>query len=1159
MRDVTESVRACDVTGRTTRVVLVVVALVGLFTRLAIASGPRTPQSLGEVSLQGTDSIPIGVLLSQNCGVEAIDSIPATGTIVDVGAGVLLRPARSPWTGRLIDVTVVAPSEVLQSLTVRTVTDTASAGEPDWFVSMPATGITCGYRTFSVVAREAGVTEIELAIRSPAGGFSRVNTFAVDVAQSATTLTIASLLGAASVAFVWLVLSTAVHVLPREKVLAWLAAGVPASILVSGSFGYFAVGYPVGDQIIAALVGAASMFAAQATSIYMRVLRGSRMGSADPPGPTTSSEDESQDGEMSAGEDLPGSRPGESDEAASGAAGLAVQVREPGPEPRPPADPPDELLQAVSSNECILWVGSGLSAQAGLPTWTGLLAELLETGTSSGSFDPETAAPIAARIRAGYHQAAADEIEARMGTDAVREYVMSRLSDAKPSAAHETLGRIPFAGVITTPFDNLLNQVLQKESLIPGQGGQLFQANRQGEQFLFHLNGSIDDPSSLVFSWRDFRQSVARDRRLGQALNTLFERDTWFFVGSSARGIGDYLDGLDLDRTERRHYALIGESAGVDTIEVSSLDRRYNIEVIDFVPSAGYPEITSFLERIRSATEGPADRQLKGPPILTGLTLINIGPYEELQLTFDREFNLLLGDNGVGKTIILKAIAAALAGEYADEALIGALLRTGAHHGSITLHVGSREYSVELERDGLGRVEVVSKSASPLVFDNWLALGFPALRAITLDRPESPFDFTDTVSTQPNATVDLAPILVGAPDTRLSRLKAWLVAVDYQRKKGDEGAVRLWKRFFDALDTVVLDMKVESAEVDSEMRIWVETDSGRVPLEAVSQGTASMMCWVGTILQRLHDVHSKLEDPEGGGALVLIDEIAAHMHPTWQQGLRGALKRTFTSIQFVANTHSPLMVGSMDPKEVKLVRRSPLFAPCDGLVRLEEVEGSEEGEDSVRVLILPSEGSEDDSVVWQELVGDADDRGVEADHPPEPAEPAEPAEDPDPIRFTVARQAGLLVGDGHSVRKGDRLTRENFLVVVEDMDFDGRGWRADQILTSPIFGLSSSRDLETEADMLEYTELAARSLDGLDPEDQERFQELSEVMSMRLPSTEERAEARIAYEAIQEALAYKLMSLSEEDRPRVIAELKSQLLEAVTGEDRPDGGILDTQ
>jgi predicted ATP-binding protein involved in virulence len=50
--------------------------------------------------------------------------------------------------------------------------------------------------------------------------------------------------------------------------------------------------------------------------------------------------------------------------------------------------------------------------------------------------------------------------------------------------------------------------------------------------------------------------------------------------------------------------------------------------------------------------------------------------------------------------------------------------------------------------------------------------------------------------------------------------------------------------------------------------------------------------------------------------IVLIDELDLHLHPNWQRHVVADLKRAFPNIQFVATTHSPFIVQSLDASEL---------------------------------------------------------------------------------------------------------------------------------------------------------------------------------------------------------------------------------------------------
>ena len=105
----------------------------------------------------------------------------------------------------------------------------------------------------------------------------------------------------------------------------------------------------------------------------------------------------------------------------------------------------------------------------------------------------------------------------------------------------------------------------------------------------------------------------------------------------------------------------------------------------------------------------------------------------------------------------------------------------------------------------------------------------------------------------------------------------------------------------------------------------VRTNDGQIPIESLSQGMTSLLSWVGILLQRLYEVHydsSNVTDPKQEYALVLMDEIDAHMHPKWQQTLVAKLKRIFPNVQVIASTHSPLVVAGMPVSQIVRFERN---------------------------------------------------------------------------------------------------------------------------------------------------------------------------------------------------------------------------------------------
>lgn len=76
-------------------------------------------------------------------------------------------------------------------------------------------------------------------------------------------------------------------------------------------------------------------------------------------------------------------------------------------------------------------------------------------------------------------------------------------------------------------------------------------------------------------------------------------------------------------------------------------------------------------------------------------------------------------------------------------------------------------------------------------------------------------------------------------------------------------------------------------------------------------------------MQRFYETFGADADPTGKYALILMDEIDAHMHPRWQQILVDRLRKHFPKVQFLSTTHSPLIVSNVDASNVSLVSRDP--------------------------------------------------------------------------------------------------------------------------------------------------------------------------------------------------------------------------------------------
>lgn len=104
---------------------------------------------------------------------------------------------------------------------------------------------------------------------------------------------------------------------------------------------------------------------------------------------------------------------------------------------------------------------------------------------------------------------------------------------------------------------------------------------------------------------------------------------------------------------------------------------------------------------------------------------------------------------------------------------------------------------------------------------------------------------------------------------------------------------------------------LDNLRVRRKPRLYMAIDKNGETLNVaqLSQGEKSLMALVGDIARRLAMLNSALENPLTGDGIVLIDEVDLHLHPSWQRSFCDRLLKTFPNCQFILTTHSPLIIS----------------------------------------------------------------------------------------------------------------------------------------------------------------------------------------------------------------------------------------------------------
>jgi predicted ATP-binding protein involved in virulence len=161
--------------------------------------------------------------------------------------------------------------------------------------------------------------------------------------------------------------------------------------------------------------------------------------------------------------------------------------------------------------------------------------------------------------------------------------------------------------------------------------------------------------------------------------------------------------------------------------------------------------------------------------------------------------------------------------------------------------------------------------------------------------------------------------------------------------------------------------------------LWFDVDQDDIvcsingyaqPLGNLSDGQRMLLAMVADIAIKAVTLNAHLLPPDKLGpedeplprvlketpGVVLIDELDLHLHPSWQRRVVADLKRTFPSIQFVATTHSPQIIGEVPKEEIRIISDDAVYSPShsfgvDSSRILEEIMGAKPRNESVDKLL----------------------------------------------------------------------------------------------------------------------------------------------------------------------------------------------------------------
>lgn len=332
---------------------------------------------------------------------------------------------------------------------------------------------------------------------------------------------------------------------------------------------------------------------------------------------------------------------------------------------------------------------------------------------------------------------------------------------------------------------------------------------------------------------------------------------------------------------------------------------------------------------------------------LEKLRLKNYKVFENIYISFKPGVNLLIGDNGVGKSTILDAIATALGGMFVrvdgvavkniskddvriEHKAIGDSSMEFIYHEPVevecTMEIDGMIYSWSRIKEELSsaHTKTDNKDAS-----SWLRkitnnsnsrlpiLSYQsAARAWRIRRGDFGNELTKRLDDRRcgyigcmDSSMDVKTIQQWCMKQELNALQKGKTISEYE----------MFKDVVASFMTKIEDLRERpqiyySAQFNEFIYNNGSTD---IFISKLSAGYQALLWMIMDLAYRIALLNPGMKDKSDIEGIVLIDEIDMHLHPKWQWRIIDALTYTFANVQFVVATHSPIVISSA--KEARII------------------------------------------------------------------------------------------------------------------------------------------------------------------------------------------------------------------------------------------------
>ena len=302
----------------------------------------------------------------------------------------------------------------------------------------------------------------------------------------------------------------------------------------------------------------------------------------------------------------------------------------------------------------------------------------------------------------------------------------------------------------------------------------------------------------------------------------------------------------------------------------------------------------------------------------------NFKSIEKMSLNFSSGVNLLIGDNGVGKTTVLEALALSVQTYFSrmnditkkgitqkDVRFTSSLVGDASQHRMYSSEI-SREDETNATRTKYAGKELATAGRELLNSQTEILpviCYFSTSRVVDTQKASTSSVGKNKLNDRRcgymdclNATLDRKALTDWAFKMAMAEYKKGMPIAEYEAFKK---AVGTFMQKMNDLDEIPL------VEYTRDFEDITYTENGKTMLvNYLSAGYQSLLWMLMEISFRIALLNPEMSDYSQAEGIVLIDEIDMHLHPRWQWKILDALHSSFPKVQFIAATHSPIIISS---------------------------------------------------------------------------------------------------------------------------------------------------------------------------------------------------------------------------------------------------------